>query len=78
MARDKEDHPISRLRAYMTDRGWWSDERDDELKKEARKAIMTAFAKAEKIPKPAIKHLFTEVQYSPRVCRVVSANVFWA
>eukprot|EP00128_Syssomonas_multiformis_P001968 Colp12_sorted_trinity150504_noHs@10049 len=58
---NKEDHPISRLRKYMERKGWWDDEKEQAYKREARAAIMTAFAKAEKTPKPAVEHLFTDV-----------------
>ncbi|KNC85938.1 2-oxoisovalerate dehydrogenase subunit alpha, mitochondrial [Sphaeroforma arctica JP610] len=58
---DKEDHPVSRLRMYMTNKGWWDTEKDDELKKTSRKNILAAFGKAEKVAKPSIDHLWTDV-----------------
>eukprot|EP00123_Amoebidium_parasiticum_P022571 comp9020_c0_seq1/m.4212 comp9020_c0_seq1/g.4212 ORF comp9020_c0_seq1/g.4212 comp9020_c0_seq1/m.4212 type:complete len:442 (-) comp9020_c0_seq1:731-2056(-) len=58
---DKEDHPISRLRGYMTDKGWWDDAKETAAKLAARKKILTEFAKAEKILKPSINEMFTDV-----------------
>eukprot|EP00127_Corallochytrium_limacisporum_P002366 Clim_evm7s119 gene=Clim_evmTU7s119 len=58
---DKEDHPIARMKAHLESRGLWDDEKEKEFKNESRKAILKAFAKAEKKKKPAIKHLFSEV-----------------
>ena len=36
---DKEDHPISRLRGYLTDRSWWTDAEEKAWMKESRKEV---------------------------------------
>lgn len=58
---DKQDHPISRLRHYMTARSWWSEEDERSWRKQSRKMVMEAFEKAEKRQKPMIELLFSDV-----------------
>ena len=36
---DREDHPISRLRYYMLNRGWWDEEKEKEWMKTSRKQV---------------------------------------
>lgn len=58
---DKQDHPISRLRHYMTARGWWSEDDERSWRKQSRKMVMEAFEKAERRLKPNPDLLFTDV-----------------
>lgn len=58
---DSTDHPISRLRKYMTNQGWWDENKDNEWKQKARTAVMDAFARSEKRLKPNWRLLFTDV-----------------
>uniref|UniRef100_A0A8D3E8L2 2-oxoisovalerate dehydrogenase subunit alpha n=1 Tax=Scophthalmus maximus TaxID=52904 RepID=A0A8D3E8L2_SCOMX len=58
---DKQDHPISRLRHYMTARSWWSEDDERSWRKQSRKMVMEAFEKAEKRLKPSPELLFTDV-----------------
>ena len=58
---DKQDHPISRLRHYMTARGWWGEDDERSWRKASRKMVMEAFEKAEKRHKPRPDLLFTDV-----------------
>ncbi|XP_038548907.1 2-oxoisovalerate dehydrogenase subunit alpha, mitochondrial isoform X2 [Micropterus salmoides] len=58
---DKQDHPISRLRHYMTARDWWSEDDERSWRKQSRKTVMEAFEKAEKRLKPNPELLFTDV-----------------
>uniref|UniRef100_A0A1A8NVQ4 2-oxoisovalerate dehydrogenase subunit alpha n=1 Tax=Nothobranchius rachovii TaxID=451742 RepID=A0A1A8NVQ4_9TELE len=58
---DKQDHPISRLRHYMTARDWWSEDDERSWRKQSRKTVMEAFEKAEKRLKPNVELLFTDV-----------------
>lgn len=39
---DQKDHPIARLRKYMTRRSWWNDEAEKTWKDDAKKKVMTA------------------------------------
>ena len=59
--RDKEDHPITRLRQYLVRRDWWNDENDSAWMKESRTKILAAFERAEKKKKPSPTDLFTDV-----------------
>lgn len=36
---DKQDHPISRLRQYMQNHGWWDDEQEKAWRKQSRKKV---------------------------------------
>ncbi|XP_013400822.1 2-oxoisovalerate dehydrogenase subunit alpha, mitochondrial-like isoform X2 [Lingula anatina] len=58
---DKQDHPISRLRYYMVNKGWWNDDMEKEWMKESRKQVMEAFQKAEKKKKPNPELMFSDV-----------------
>ncbi|XP_003222955.1 2-oxoisovalerate dehydrogenase subunit alpha, mitochondrial isoform X1 [Anolis carolinensis] len=58
---DKQDHPISRLRHYMTGRGWWDEEQEKIWRKKSRKRVMEAFEEAERKLKPKFQHLFSDV-----------------
>ncbi|XP_036393138.1 2-oxoisovalerate dehydrogenase subunit alpha, mitochondrial [Megalops cyprinoides] len=58
---DKQDHPILRLRNYMTGRGWWGEEEERAWRKESRKQVMQALESAERQLKPRIDLLFTDV-----------------
>ncbi|XP_075956391.1 2-oxoisovalerate dehydrogenase subunit alpha, mitochondrial [Anarhichas minor] len=58
---DKQDHPISRLRHYMTARSWWSEDDERSWRKQSRKMVMEAFEKAEKRLKPSPELMFTDV-----------------
>lgn len=37
---DKQDHPISRLRHYMANRGWWDEEEEKGWRKSSRKMVI--------------------------------------
>ncbi|XP_053908853.1 2-oxoisovalerate dehydrogenase subunit alpha, mitochondrial isoform X2 [Cuculus canorus] len=58
---DKQDHPISRLRHYMVNRGWWDEEQEKGWRKSSRKMVMEAFEEAERKPKPSPQLLFSDV-----------------
>ncbi|KAI8609543.1 branched chain ketoacid dehydrogenase E1, alpha polypeptide, isoform CRA_b [Chytriomyces sp. MP71] len=57
----KQDAPISRFRKYLEDQKWWSDEQEQALKKEVRAEVLSCFGEAEKLKKPAVSNLFTDV-----------------
>ncbi|KAK2848313.1 hypothetical protein Q7C36_009995 [Tachysurus vachellii] len=58
---DKQDHPISRLRHYMTARGWWGEDEERAWRKQSRKLVMEALEKAERRLKPNPELIFTDV-----------------
>ncbi|KAL0073229.1 thiamine diphosphate-binding protein [Phycomyces blakesleeanus] len=57
----QNDNPITRLRHYIENHGWWSQEDEDACRKQARKTVLDSFASAEKKKKPALENLFTDV-----------------
>ena len=64
-------HPITRLRLYMKQRGWWSEEEDAAWAKTARKEVLQKFEAAEKELKGRPDLLFTDVykEMPPRIAR---------
>jgi len=63
------DSPINRLRSYLENKGWWTDENNESCKSESLKDIMRTFEIAEKTKKPHIEALFSEVydEWTPRI-----------
>ncbi|KAL7155798.1 hypothetical protein ABFS83_03G099600 [Erythranthe nasuta] len=57
--------PISRFRKWVERNGWWSDEEETELRKDARKQVLNAIQVADKTEKPSLEDLFTDVYDSP-------------
>ena len=45
----------------MRGKNFWTDSEDEELRSTIRNNVMRAFAEAEKIEKPALQELFTNV-----------------
>ncbi|NWV13279.1 ODBA dehydrogenase, partial [Ptilonorhynchus violaceus] len=68
---DKQDHPISRLRHYMVNRGWWDEDEEKGWRKSSRKMVLEAFEQAEREPKPPPHLLFSDVylEMPPRLRR---------
>lgn len=58
---DKQDHPISRLRQYLLNQGWWDEEQEKAWRKQSRKKVMEAFEQAERKLKPNPSFLFSDV-----------------
>ncbi|KAF1590919.1 UNVERIFIED_CONTAM: 2-oxoisovalerate dehydrogenase subunit alpha, mitochondrial, partial [Eudyptes robustus] len=42
-------------------KGWWSEEKDQDYLKQVRKDVLKAFSAAEKVKKPSIDLMFTDV-----------------
>lgn len=57
----QRDHPILRLRSFLKNKNWFNEEEEKQYKEDVRKEIMTAIVKAEKLLKPNIRDLFTDV-----------------
>jgi 2-oxoisovalerate dehydrogenase E1 component alpha subunit len=57
--------PIGRFGRYLENLGWWDQETESELRKEARAHAIKALNDAETVPNPHVKHLFTDVFDEP-------------
>ncbi|OVA00026.1 Dehydrogenase [Macleaya cordata] len=57
MARD----PVTRFRKWVRMNGWWSDEDESQLRIDVRKKVVDAVQVAERVKKPALADLFTDV-----------------
>ncbi|KAF7846906.1 hypothetical protein BT93_L3604 [Corymbia citriodora subsp. variegata] len=57
--------PVSRLRKWIESNGWWSEEAESELRSDVRKQLLHAIQVAEKVEKPPISDLFTDVYDVP-------------
>ncbi|OBZ82384.1 2-oxoisovalerate dehydrogenase subunit alpha, mitochondrial [Choanephora cucurbitarum] len=55
------DNPVTRLRRYLEQKNWWSQEEEDAYRKQVKKDVLASLSAAEKRKKPAIKQLFTDV-----------------
>lgn len=61
---DSTQHPIARLKAYMTQLGYWDAARDKEWREQCHKRIMKAFSSAERKVKPNWRLLFSDVYHT--------------
>ncbi|KAL8562750.1 hypothetical protein ACOMHN_022625 [Nucella lapillus] len=57
----QQDNPISRLRHYMVNTGWWDEEAEKKWMLDARKRVMKAFAEADPRKKPSPEEMFHDV-----------------
>lgn len=53
--------PVTRFRAFMDSRGWWSNEEEQEMRDSEKYAVLKALEIAENREKPAMANLFTDV-----------------
>ncbi|KAL2906791.1 2-oxoisovalerate dehydrogenase subunit alpha 1 mitochondrial [Bienertia sinuspersici] len=53
--------PVLRFRKWIDGNGWWNDQRESELRSSVRKQLMNAIQVAEKLEKPPVADLFTDV-----------------
>lgn len=58
---DEQGHPVTRLRHYIMDRGYWTDDQDKDLKAAFKKEVLQTIKEVEKVPKPPVRDLFTDV-----------------
>jgi 2-oxoisovalerate dehydrogenase E1 component alpha subunit len=56
-----QDSPISRFRKYLELKDWWTQEEDVAFRKATRANVLKAFMEAEKLPKPSVSEMFTDV-----------------
>lgn len=57
----ERDCPIARVRRFLQAQKALGDPENSQMIQEARGAVLAALEEAEKLPKPAIEHLFTDV-----------------
>ncbi len=57
----REKDPISRMRAWLLDQGWWSEEEEKNLQETLRREVLDTMKRAEKRPPPPLESLVTDV-----------------
>ncbi|KIW59450.1 hypothetical protein PV05_03898 [Exophiala xenobiotica] len=57
----RRDNPITRLRKWMEKKGLWDEDKEKEARASIRKEVLREFSAAEKIKKPALREMFTDV-----------------
>ncbi|WP_372741635.1 thiamine pyrophosphate-dependent dehydrogenase E1 component subunit alpha [Neptunomonas sp.] len=57
--------PLLRMKNWMLQQGWWSEEEDKALFEADRQAVMAAMKKAEKVGRPHIDEMITDVYDIP-------------
>ncbi|CAF3526006.1 unnamed protein product [Rotaria socialis] len=60
-SRDKKDNPTLRLRKFMSQRGCWNEEKDEQWMKDSQKMVMEAFANCEKVKRAPITTMFENI-----------------
>mmetsp|Transcript_33345 Transcript_33345/g.55987 ORF Transcript_33345/g.55987 Transcript_33345/m.55987 type:complete len:432 (+) Transcript_33345:70-1365(+) len=56
--------PIRRFRTYLEDRGWWGEDKEQELRDRERMGVLHAIDVAEKMNTPSVNELFEDVYES--------------
>ncbi|KAJ7959220.1 2-oxoisovalerate dehydrogenase subunit alpha 2, mitochondrial-like [Quillaja saponaria] len=54
-------NPVNRFRSWVEKNGWWSDEEELELRNSVKKQLLQAIQVAEKVQKPELADLFSDV-----------------
>ncbi|XP_042513650.1 2-oxoisovalerate dehydrogenase subunit alpha 2, mitochondrial-like [Macadamia integrifolia] len=57
--------PVTRFKKWVERNGWWTDEDESELRSSVRKELLHAIQVAEKVVKPPLSDLFTDVYDCP-------------
>ncbi|KAJ7965458.1 2-oxoisovalerate dehydrogenase subunit alpha, mitochondrial [Quillaja saponaria] len=57
----KSRNPVNRFRRWVEKNGWWNDEDELELRNSVKKQLLQAIQVAERIPKPPLADLFSDV-----------------
>ncbi|XP_073306334.1 2-oxoisovalerate dehydrogenase subunit alpha 1, mitochondrial-like isoform X1 [Primulina huaijiensis] len=55
--------PLRRFRKWVQRNGWWTDREEDELRGRVRKQVLSAIQVAEKMEKPSLTELFSDVYH---------------
>ncbi|XP_022708717.1 2-oxoisovalerate dehydrogenase subunit alpha, mitochondrial-like isoform X2 [Varroa jacobsoni] len=58
---EEQAHPLLRFRKYLTAKGLWSDEKETEFRESIKKEILTNFQEGERVKKPSVDFMFTDV-----------------
>lgn len=58
------ENPINKLRLYLDQKGWWSEEEDRAWLKSTKKHVLTTMQAAEKVQKPNWKEMYQDVYYT--------------
>ncbi|MCC5825740.1 thiamine pyrophosphate-dependent dehydrogenase E1 component subunit alpha [Alkalimonas sp.] len=61
----RKNDPISRFRLWLINKGWLDDAADTEQTSKLRQEILDALKVAEKVAKPGIEHMITDVYAEP-------------
>ncbi|MEQ8276713.1 MAG: thiamine pyrophosphate-dependent enzyme [Deltaproteobacteria bacterium] len=61
----KERDPLQRYKAYLVDKGLWSDDRDEDARKSLNEEIVSTVDRAEARPAPTQATLFEDVYATP-------------
>ncbi|CAG8544653.1 4117_t:CDS:2 [Paraglomus brasilianum] len=59
------DNPITSFHRRLHNKGWWNDEKEAKYRTDIRKEILKSFSKAEKMHKPSLTELFSDVYDKP-------------
>lgn len=57
----EKDDPMTRFRLHLESKGWWNAEMEQQLREEARAAVLQSLEVAEGKEKPPVTELFTDV-----------------
>lgn len=57
----RRDNPITRVRKWMEGKGIWNEEKEKELRSEARKSLLEAYRQAEKEKHPPLSSMMSDV-----------------
>ncbi|XP_074263688.1 2-oxoisovalerate dehydrogenase subunit alpha 1, mitochondrial-like isoform X1 [Silene latifolia] len=60
-----EKSPVTRFRKWVESNGWWNEEQESSIRNRVKKEMISAIQMAEKIEKPAVMELFTDVYDEP-------------
>ena len=55
------DIEITMIQNFLKKRGWYTDEQEEELRKESRQHVLSALSSAEKAPKLGVAEMFEDV-----------------
>ena len=62
----RQKDPIERMKKWLLDKNWWSEEQDDQMRDHYKKEILAALKSQEKRQPPSLDHLVSDVyQTSP-------------
>ena len=74
--RKRLDNPIVRFRLFLEARGWWTAEEESALAKRLKEAVVAAYKRAEALPKPEVREMFSEVYGGAEPWHIVSARAY--